>query len=812
MTLYLPDGLQWLAWVAGTTWPEGDEDAAWAASEAWRTASKELEALLAAIDQAKQTTVSAYPQGEGGAAMGARYDILRTGDHSVEALAKLMSTVGDSAFDMGSEIQATKLTVIVTLAWLALEILWAWLFPPTAPAVEAAAVTTTRSFLKVFEDFVQKIITNIAARLGAPTVKRHFWSRAVHLRPVLPTAKGYGVYGARAIEAAAITGTINGAVQVGQLGAGKRRHFNGGEFGLSIFAGAAGVIPGREFGRYLGKGIDKVAGKNLDNVFGRVGRGVVIGGASGAVGTAFGNVAAGAVTGDWSSFSSGAGWVGGIARGGIVGGARGGFALGTPIPPGRGDIRSYVWMPKPSTGNTGRPPVHDGSSTSSSGTRPASTTTGNGETGSGARANALSGRSSTTASTVAGPTGTPAPQPNGSRPNSESGNANAASTAAGPTATPAPQPNGSRPNSESGNANAASTAAGPTATPAPQPNGSRPNSESGNANAASTAAGPTATPAPQPSSSRPDSESGNANVASTAAGPTGTPAGPAPHPNGSPPGESRPIAEISNGNAGSTHSVRGDGASSAGSSGHTVSHDPTSGHSGSGQTARPAAPDNVSAGAGQTVNHDTASTFSNSTSSSTGAGSGYSTGSGAGESGHATGRPPTSWESSIDGGRSTESPQPANTGTGPTVGTPLPPAHATSGTTPPAAPTASGHTPPAPPTASGHTAPAAPTASGHTPPGPTGAGPRPSGPQVTGSSGTHGNPIATSADEPFLGEGKDVRGKPRPKQWPSVEPLPGPFKPPSGGADQPDDWLPAAPKAGAQAAGGPEDVDVPFTL
>ncbi|WP_280411225.1 hypothetical protein, partial [Nocardia asiatica] len=307
MTIYLPEGLQWLAWVAGTTWPKGDEDAAWAASEAWRTASKELEALLAGIDEAAQATVAAYPQGEGGAAMGARYDVLRTGDQSLETLAKLMSTVGDSAFDMGTEIQATKITVIVTLAWLALEILWAWLFPPTAPAVEAAAITTTRSFLKVFEDFVQKIITNIAARLGAPTVQRHFWTRAVQLRPVLPTAKGYGVYGARAIEAAAITGTINGAVQVGQLAAGKRRHFNGGEFGLSILAGVAGVIPGREFGRYLGKGIDKVAGKNLDNVFGRVGRGVVIGGPTRPGGTPFGNVAADPGTGGRAAVASGAG-------------------------------------------------------------------------------------------------------------------------------------------------------------------------------------------------------------------------------------------------------------------------------------------------------------------------------------------------------------------------------------------------------------------------------------------------------------------------------------------------------------------------
>ncbi|MFI9412788.1 WXG100-like domain-containing protein [Nocardia gamkensis] len=669
MTLYMPDGLQWLAWVAGTTWPEGDEDAAWAASEAWKTASKELEALLAGIDEAKRVTVSAYPEGEGGAAMGERYDVLRTGDQSLEALAKLMSTVGDSAFDMGTEIQATKITVIVTLAWLALEILWAWLFPPTAPAVEAAAITTTRSFLKVFEDFVQKIIMNIATRLRAPTVKRHFWSRAVQLRPVLPTAKGYGVYGTRAIEAAAITGTINGAVQVGQLADGKRRHFNGGEFGLSILAGVAGMIPGREVGRYLGKGIDKAAGKNLDNVFGRVGRGVVIGGVSGAVGTAFGNVAAGAVTGDWSSFSSGAGWVGGIARGGMVGGARGGFALGTPIPPGRGDIRSYVWMPKPSTGNTGRPPVQDGSSTGASGSRPGSTATG---------------------ASASVPSGRPTPAP------------------------------------------------------------------------------------------------------STVAGSTGTPAGPAPHPTGSAAGGSRPPSEI--GGGASTHSGRGDGASSSSGSGHSVYHDARSQYSGSGQSSRPATPDSVSSsasghsvyydatsqyggsgqssrpatpdsvgtGSGQPVYHETAGSYSSSPAGST---SGYSAGSGAGPSGHFTGRPPTSWESSVDGWGSTGGPPP--------------------------------------------------TPSGHTPPATPGGGPRPAGSQVTGGSGTHGNPIATGADEPFLGEGKDVRGKPRPKQWPSVEPLPGPFTPPAGGASEPKDWLPGAPApgAGAQAAAAdPELVDVPFTL
>ncbi|WP_067806288.1 WXG100-like domain-containing protein [Nocardia beijingensis] len=721
MTLHLPDGLQWLAWVAGTTWPKGDEDAAWAASEAWKTASKELEALLTAIDEAEQTTVSAYPQGEGGAAMGARYDVLRTGDQSLEALAKLMSTVGDSAFDMGTEIQATKITVIVTLAWLALEILWAWLFPPTAPAVEAAAITTTRSFLKVFEDFVQKIITNIAARLGAPTVKRHFWTRAVQLRPVLPTAKGYGVYGVRAIEAAAITGTINGAVQVGQLAAGKRRHFNGGEFGLSILAGVAGVIPGREAGRYLGKGIDRFAGKNLGNAFGRVGRGVVIGGASGAVGTVFGNVAAGAVTGDWSSFSSGPGWVGGIARGGLVGGARGGFALGTPIPPGRGDIRSYVWMPKPSTGNTGRPPVHDGSSTGTGGSRSASNTGAGGSrpasTATGASAGAPSGGSSPAASTVAGSTGTPAPHPN----RSASGN--------------------SRPASAVGSGGAASTHSGSSG-----------HSVYHDASSQYSGGGPSVRP-------------GTPDTVSTGSGHS----------------VYQDATSRYGGGGPSVRSATPDSVSTG--SGNTVYHDPTTTYSRSGPSVRPGTPETISTGSGHSVYHDPVGTSS----SSTGSNSSYSTGSGAGGSGHFTGRPPTSWESSVDGWGSTGSPPPGNTGSGSSGAAQISLVSPSPGPTPPAP-------------------------SGHPP---SGGSTGPAGSQVTGSSGTQGNPIATGADEPFLGEGKDVRGKTRPKQWPSVEPLPGPFQPPPGGASQPSDWLPGAPspKAGTQAAtAGPEDVDVSFTL
>ncbi|WP_280406781.1 hypothetical protein [Nocardia carnea] len=333
MSLYLPPELRWLGWIAGAQWPDGDEDKAWAVAEVWQGGSQDLYALLAKIDQAKQATMAAYPVGDARNEMGARYDLLRTGDQSLEQLAKSMEAQYGSTFDMGTELQATKLTIIVTLCWLAIEIAWAWLFPPTAPAVEAAAIASTRSYLKVIQDFVQKTIANIATRAGAPVAKRHFWKELAKGKLVAPTAKGWGVYGARAAEGAIVPMAINGSIQTGQIADGKRRSFNGSEFGLSALGGAAGAIPAREFGRYLGEGIEHVAGKYLNNVAGRTANGVVVGALSDGFGAVFGNLATALASGgDFSAFTNGPGWVGNFAQGGLVGGARGASAFNSYVP------------------------------------------------------------------------------------------------------------------------------------------------------------------------------------------------------------------------------------------------------------------------------------------------------------------------------------------------------------------------------------------------------------------------------------------------------------------------------------------------
>ncbi|MGW5388296.1 WXG100-like domain-containing protein [Nocardia sp. NPDC003963] len=333
MSLYLPPDLRWLGWIAGAIWPDGDEDEAWAVAGVWQDGSTDLKALLAEIDEAKQATMAAYPEGAARDEMGARYDQLRSGVRSLEQLATSMEAQYGSTFDMGTELQATKLTIIVTLCWLAIEIAWAWLFPPTAPAVEAAAIASTRSYLKVIQDFVQKTIANIATRAGAPVAKRHFWKELAKGNLVAPTAKGWGVYGARAAEGAVVPMAINGSIQTGQIADGKRRSFNGSEFGLSVLGGAAGAVPARELGRYLGEGIEKVAGKYLNNVAGRTANGMFIGAVADGFGAVFGNLATAlAAGGDFSAFTNGPGWVGNFAQGALVGGARGASAFNSYVP------------------------------------------------------------------------------------------------------------------------------------------------------------------------------------------------------------------------------------------------------------------------------------------------------------------------------------------------------------------------------------------------------------------------------------------------------------------------------------------------
>ncbi|MGW4843721.1 WXG100-like domain-containing protein [Nocardia brasiliensis] len=866
MSLYLPEELRWLGWIAGSTWPDGDEDAMWAIAAAWKTASEELQAQLSQIDAAKKDTMLAYPQGAASEAMGRLFDGLRSGDQSLESLAQLLQQISDSTFDLGTQLQATKLTIIISLCWLAMEILWAWLFPPTAPAVEAAAVSYTRSFLRVFEDIVQNAITRLARKLGASAEKRYFWKSLAGGRFVLPTAKGWGVYTVKFGESALTSGGMNAAVQLGQMADGKRRHFDGKEFGVSVFASVASTVPSREFARYLGRGIDKFGARSLDNVWGRTGRGAFIGAASGVVGSATGNLAVGVATGDWSSFASPTGWVGGIARGGLVGGARGAFAKSSPI--SSSDVRYPLWMHKPGAprspasdaASRGGSSVHDGSSRGSGGSSiQLRSLNGNG----GSRAGSTTG-----GSTVSGGQGTQGGSQRSGNGGSHATSVNGGSVVSGGQGTQGGSHNGgnsvgSRAAGSSGDGSSHGTG------PARSVTESAVGSQHSQPSVRGSQGGPPAVhPADGTSvrgetNSRASADGDGRSVHSDGRG-TLDSDGRSFHTGHSgratvdSEGQSFHTARDSfhsaqeslgsgqssvHGSAGggsvvsggsgqpSVHGSAGSGSVVSGGSGQPSVHGSAGGGSvGSGGGSQSSVHGStgggsaVSGGSGQSSVHGSAGGSAAGTGGS-GQASVHGSNSTAGSSGRNGFVPPTSWQASVDGGwrppnshgSVVDGSAPASPGGAATAGTGSPAGSAVPGGSVQGSSVQGGsvqggsvqggsagqHS-----NGSGGSSSAG---SSITNP-PPGRGGSTQGGGGTNNPGTQGNP-GTAAQEPFLGPGKDMKSKTRPKQLPHWAPLPRPFY----GPEAPDDsvWvLEQTEPDNAEPGGGDEkpSVDVPFKL
>ncbi|MFI6165464.1 hypothetical protein ACIBCN_01640 [Nocardia sp. NPDC051052] len=314
MSLYLPPELRWLGWIAGGAWPEGDEDKAWAVSDAYKNAAAALRTVIPDIEDAKRTAVAAYPEGTGGENIAEMFDLMLKGDQSMETLAHYMEQISDAAFDFGTQIEAAKLMTILSLVALAIEIAWAWVFPPTAAAVQAAEEVATQSIVRTLARQLQQRITAKVVQI--------FGEKFAGF------AKNWIL---KIIEAALISGGLDAAVQLGQMAKGHRKHFDWKEFGASVGSAGLGAPFGRIGANFLNKQTTKFLGDRLKNPWVRAGNGAIVGMGSGVIEYGFGSVGAAMITGDWAgTFGNGAGWVGGAARGGITGGVKGYRGINRP--------------------------------------------------------------------------------------------------------------------------------------------------------------------------------------------------------------------------------------------------------------------------------------------------------------------------------------------------------------------------------------------------------------------------------------------------------------------------------------------------
>ncbi|MFI9403314.1 hypothetical protein [Nocardia sp. NPDC052316] len=320
----IPQDLKWLGWLVGVDLPAGNEDLLFAIGRAWSEASKSIAAQVDPLTQVRRKASGAYTDGAGAETISALFADLLDGDSSLVKLAANYDELGNAAFDFGTTVQAAKLMMIVSYAMLAVEILWAWMFPPTAPAVEAAAIAGTRSGLRRVEDLVITRIEQVILRaFGA--VGQQAWTKLVVKNLATYAVKG-AVSGGQAV-------LVDAAIQGGQIAAGTRRQFNGNEALLSFGSSYASGLFGRAAGHWGGIGFDASIGR-ITNKLGRaadVGRGAAIGAFAGAVGTVGSSMASALNSGNWQgAFTAsgfGLGSSGGAFRGAVAGGARGLFHL-----------------------------------------------------------------------------------------------------------------------------------------------------------------------------------------------------------------------------------------------------------------------------------------------------------------------------------------------------------------------------------------------------------------------------------------------------------------------------------------------------
>ncbi|NEW33298.1 hypothetical protein GV791_12110, partial [Nocardia cyriacigeorgica] len=181
-----------LGWVAGTDWPDGNEDDMRSLADDWRAAAEAIQEVIADVRAAKTVSLNAYPEGEAPKDIAKAFDSMLYATEgqekgSLEQLVEGLNSMGESADEMANEIEYAKLMVISSLVLLAAELAAAWIFPPTAPAVQAAAIAVTRIAIRIIGQTAARAIRNMVVSLAR---KKFFQFMVRHV--AIDTAIGTG--------------------------------------------------------------------------------------------------------------------------------------------------------------------------------------------------------------------------------------------------------------------------------------------------------------------------------------------------------------------------------------------------------------------------------------------------------------------------------------------------------------------------------------------------------------------------------------------------------------------------------------------
>ncbi|MGE2817467.1 hypothetical protein ACQI5H_20320 [Mycobacterium heidelbergense] len=125
MSIEIPGYLQWVSYLAGSEWPDADEDGMWRIAQHWSNWSSELMALADGVNKVHAKTISVLV-GETAAAADEQFKMVLHGEYSVDRLAEAMSAVGELCDKTGTSIEYAKISILASLGKAAVEILYAY--------------------------------------------------------------------------------------------------------------------------------------------------------------------------------------------------------------------------------------------------------------------------------------------------------------------------------------------------------------------------------------------------------------------------------------------------------------------------------------------------------------------------------------------------------------------------------------------------------------------------------------------------------------------------------------------------------------
>lgn len=241
MGLEFPSEFEWLKYVTGVEWPEGDEDAMRQVADAWRTAGSELDGVSPALESAVSTIMSQF-EGVAASQLQDALNELATGDYSPAKVAEACRLCARMSDSSANDIEYTKIAFYTALAFLALQIALAiansfWTMGSSLaeiPIAEAIARTAVAQGLKTLLD---KVAANVVGKIALKLAEE------------------------AAIGAA--TMALQEAVSQGAgIGMGDRNGFNLGDIGKKLAEGGLGGAAGGVAGDLVGGGLGRTLGQD----------------------------------------------------------------------------------------------------------------------------------------------------------------------------------------------------------------------------------------------------------------------------------------------------------------------------------------------------------------------------------------------------------------------------------------------------------------------------------------------------------------------------------------------------------------------